>query len=61
MPGCSTYLEVPTDDEEVKIRDRPSLRLAFCFEIGVDGVEASMALAIDTNQLSIFYRELCAS
>jgi len=49
MLCCSTYLEVTTDDEEVKIRYAPFSRAAFCFEIGVDGVETSMALAIDVK------------
>jgi hypothetical protein len=53
MLCCSNYLEVPADDEEVKIRHRPFFSSAFCFEIGVDSVETSMALLTDTNQSGI--------
>ena len=53
MLCCSNYLEVPADDEEVKIRNHPFFSPAFCFEIGVDSVETSMALVTDTNQSGI--------
>ena len=58
MQCCSTYLKITADYEEVKIRDFPFSRPAFRFEISVDSVETSMALAIDTkNQSDILQRE----